>query len=128
MSEIPAERSAVLVVDDDDAIRVLVSRVLRREQFETGEASNGQQALEQLRTARYGTIVLDLMMPIMNGVEVVRYLDQTDDLGDPCVIVMSAASERHLTEVASPRVHAVIRKPFDLPELVAAVRKCHDHE
>jgi len=69
-------------------------------------------------------MVLDLMMPIMTGIEVIRYLETHDDAGAPCVIVITAAGERELKQVESPSVHAVLRKPFDLRTLIAAVRDC----
>lgn len=121
------ESRPVLVVDDDDAIRKLVVRVLRREHYETAEAVHGREALERLRERPYAAMVLDLMMPIMTGIEVIRYLETHDDAGAPCVIVVSAAAERQLEQVRSPSVHAVLRKPFELPELIAAVRECKRH-
>lgn len=119
-----AEPLPVLVVDDDEAIRNLVVRVLRRERYETAEAIDGAEALEQLRERRFAAVVLDLMMPIMTGIEVIRYLETHDDAGAPCVIVVTAASERELEQVRSASVRAVLRKPFDLPALLAAVRDC----
>lgn len=122
-----ARTQAVLVVDDDDSIRNLVIRVLRRERYETVEAADGAQALERLRERPFSAMVLDLMMPLMTGIEVIRYLKTHDDAGAPCVIVLTAASERELEQVRSPAVHAVLRKPFELPALVAAMRDCSTH-
>jgi CheY-like chemotaxis protein len=119
-----AEPLPVLVVDDDKTIRNLVVRVLRREQYETAEAVDGAEALERLRERPFAAMVLDLMMPIMSGIEVIRYLESHDDAGAPCVIVITAASERELRQVQSALVHAVLRKPFELPGLIAAVRDC----
>jgi len=56
-------RKPVLVVDDDDAIRTLVERVLRREKFEVESARDGHEAIEKLSRNDYATILLDLMMP-----------------------------------------------------------------
>ena len=117
----------VLVVDDDDAIRKLVVRVLRREHYETSEAVHGREALDRMREKPFATVVLDLMMPIMTGIEVIQYLETHDDAGSPCVIVVSAAAERQLEQIQSPTVHAVLRKPFELPDLIAAVRECTRH-
>ena len=114
----------ILVVDDEPSIRALVARVLRREEYNVAEAGDGSEALEKLRAAPYDLVVLDLMMPVMSGFDVVRYLERHDDAGAPCVVVMSAAAEPALSQARSPRVHALIRKPFDLPVLVAAVEEC----
>jgi CheY-like chemotaxis protein len=114
----------VLVVDDDDAIRTLITRVLIRAKFEVAQAGNGNEALVKLRAQRFQTIVLDLMMPVMSGFELVDYLGQHDDAGAPCIVVVSAAGERDLQSITSPLVKSVLRKPFDLPELLDAVEKC----
>jgi CheY-like chemotaxis protein len=119
-----AEPLSVLVVDDDEAIRKLVVRVLRRAKYETAEAVHGGEALDRLRERPFSAIVLDLMMPVMTGIEVIRYLETHDDAGAPCVIVMSAASERELRQIELAAAHTVLRKPFDLHALIASVRDC----
>jgi CheY-like chemotaxis protein len=119
-----ADDRSVLVVDDDDAIRTLISRVLLRAEYEVAQAANGSEALAKLRTGTYRTVVLDLMMPVMSGFELVEYLGSHDDAGAPCIVVVSAAGERDLQTITSPLVKSVLRKPFDLPELLAAVGKC----
>lgn len=119
-----SDERSVLVVDDDDAIRTLISRVLVRADFEVAQAGNGSEALAKLRTRAYRTVVLDLMMPVMSGFELVDYLRDHDDAGAPCIVVVSAAGERDLQSITSPLVKSVLRKPFDLPELLAAVEKC----
>jgi CheY-like chemotaxis protein len=117
----------ILIVDDDDAIRALVARVLRREQYDVTLATNGREALEKLREKAFDVVVLDLMMPVMTGFELIDYLNTNQDAGKPCVIVVSATSEADLKSVTSPVVHSVLRKPFDLVALVSAVRACDEH-
>ena len=119
----PDERS-VLVVDDDDAIRTLITRVLLRANFDVAQAGNGSEALAKLRKRPFRTVVLDLMMTVMSGFELVDYLRDHDDAGAPCIVIVSAAGERDLQAITSPLVKSVLRKPFDLPELLAAVEKC----
>lgn len=116
--------ATILVVDDDASIRALVARVLRRAKYDVSEAGDGHEALEKLRAAPYDVMVLDLMMPVMSGFEVVRYLECHDDAGTPCVVIMSAAAQPAIEQARSPRVHALIRKPFDLFVLLAAVDEC----
>jgi CheY-like chemotaxis protein len=119
-----SDERTVLVVDDDDAIRTLITRVLLRAHYEVAQAGNGSEALSKLRERPYQTMILDLMMPVMSGFEVVEYLRVHDDAGAPCIVVVSAAGERDLQSITSPLVRSVLRKPFDLPELLAAVEKC----
>ena len=119
-----SDERSVLVVDDDDAIRTLISRVLLRADFDVAQAGNGSEALAKLRMRPFRTVVLDLMMPVMSGFELVDYLRDHDDCGAPCIVIVSAAGERDLQSITSPLVKSVLRKPFDLPELLAAVEKC----
>ena len=73
----------ILVVEDDDAIRGLVSEVLRDDGYDVREATNGVEALDRLREERPDLIVLDLMMPVMDGwafVEACRRKQCCDDV------------------------------------------------
>jgi two-component system, chemotaxis family, chemotaxis protein CheY len=112
----------VLVVDDDDGIRAAVADVLDFEGYEVIAASNGAEALEQVRTARPDAVVLDLMMPVMDGwmfMEACRKEELCD--GTP-VLVMSAY--RNLAETApNLGANACIAKPFDLDVLLGAVER-----
>ena len=119
-----SEPLAILVVDDDETIRNLITRVLRRQQYDTAEAGDGAEALKMLRERTFDAVVLDLMMPVMDGLEVIQYLETHDDAGAPCVIVVSAAGARELQQADSSSVHAVLRKPFELLDLISAVRHC----
>lgn len=114
----------VLVVDDDDAIRMMVERVLRREQFQVDSARDGYEAIEKLSQNDYGTVLLDLMMPRVDGHGVLRFLEENRQAPKPWVIVMTAnlagASE---TAHAKP-VFRVLPKPFDIRQLVTHVKDC----
>lgn len=117
----------VLVVDDDDAIRALVTRVLQRHQYSVEQASNGEEALTKLRQARFDVVVLDLMMPIMSGFDVIDRLSMESPLQP--VVVMSAASDRDFQRVSDATVvQSIIRKPFELTELLEAVRRSANGE
>ena len=109
-----------LIVDDDDALRVLLSAILKREGFRTMEARDGQEALELLDAASFDLIVLDVMMPRLSGHDVLSWL-VSHVPARPNVIVLSAASEKHLALVDRTIAAAVLRKPFDLSEFVKHV-------
>lgn len=114
------QNDRVLVVDDDDAIRTLVERVLRREKFQVECARDGREAIEKLTHTDYGSIILDLMMPRVDGLGVLRFLEQKKPELGKSVIVMTAnlagASE------AAKKARWVLPKPFDLEQLVDRVR------
>jgi DNA-binding response OmpR family regulator len=116
----------VLVVDDDDAIRTMVERILRREKFEVDSARDGFEAIEKLAHSGYGTVLLDLMMPRVDGHGVLQYLVTESRSSQPSVIVMTA-NVQSLVEAPADNIMPVKRvlpKPFDIRELVAHVREC----
>ena len=81
----------ILVVDDDDAIRTMVERVLTRENFNVDQARDGFEAIEKIAKNDYATILLDLMMPRVDGLGVIRFLEERRP-GDHSVIIMTATS------------------------------------
>ena len=80
----------ILVVDDDDSIRLMVERVLRRANYEVDAARDGLEAIEKLSRNDYSAILLDLMMPRIDGFGVLDYLEEHRPELEPAVIVMSA--------------------------------------
>jgi len=113
----------ILVVDDDAAIRGLIRLVLRRDNYNVEEAINGEEAMARMRIKKYDAVVLDLMMGPGNGVEVLDAL-KTKRPGEKCVIVVSATSERTINQLDGENIFAKIRKPFDVDDLLRAVREC----
>lgn len=118
------EDSKILVVDDDQSIRRLIRTLLSRAGFETEEAHNGEEALRLLQEKDYKVILLDLMMPVVNGFEVLEWIEQNDVSSLRCVIVTTAATDRDISRLRRETVFAVLRKPFDLAELVETVSRC----
>jgi DNA-binding response OmpR family regulator len=118
------KNETILVVDDDDSIRMMVERVLRREQFHVDSARDGHEAIEKLSRNDYGTILLDLMMPRVDGVGVLRFLEQHKPEHHRAVIVMTANLSSFADDVTSKPVFRVLSKPFDIRQLVNEVRAC----
>ena len=117
-------KKKVLVVDDDDAIRTMVERVLKREQYDVEIARDGYEAIEKLARTDYATVLLDLMMPRVDGHGVLRFLEQSREVPKPFVIVMTA-NMQGASETASARpVFRILPKPFDIRQLVNHVREC----
>jgi len=114
----------VLVVDDDEAIRIMVARVLRREKYEVDSARDGFEAIEKLAKNDYGTILLDLMMPRIDGHGVLRYLETHLPKKAHSVIIMTANLPNGAAEEHAQPVFRVLSKPFDIQQLVANVRDC----
>jgi CheY-like chemotaxis protein len=106
----------VLVVDDDSAIREIVSQVLRNEGYDVECAENGAQALEALRgSTPPGLVLLDLIMPVMSGWELLEVVAQHPNLAAIPVVVVSA--------MTAPGVRDHLSKPIDLDVLLRTVTR-----
>lgn len=124
MSQQQQSKKKVLVVDDDDAIRNMVERVLRREEFEVESARDGYEAIEKLTRNDYATVLLDLMMPRVDGHGVLRYIEEKHEVEKPWVIVMTANHNGASATATARPVFRVLSKPFDIRQLVDHVREC----
>ena len=108
----------VLVVDDDDMIRRLVRAVLEADEFEVAEARDGETALRLATQTRPSVVVLDVMMPGLDGVEVCRRLDH-DQVK---VVVLTARDDPRLEdECKVAGADAFLTKPFSSIELLDLV-------
>lgn len=116
-----------LVVEDDPAIRRLVEKLLLRHRVEIDTVSDGRKAMEKLRAHHYSVLVLDLMVPEVNGFEIIEFLKK-EKLKTP-VAVVSAVSQQALSNLDLDVVKLVISKPFDVDEFTKAVLKlCEEAE
>ncbi len=114
----------ILVADDDQSIRQLLGTVIRREGFEVDLVADGAEAIEMLKTPDYAVILLDLMMPRLDGFEVVEYLKHHHPRIKPVVLLISAYADQRYKKVDPNVVAGVIRKPFEIAELGSMIRLC----
>ena len=112
--------SYVLVVDDDPAIRGLVADALREQGYTVDLAAHGREALEAMRARRPSTVVLDLMMPIMDGFSFMEACHH-EQLCDNVPIVVISAVHDALQRIKEVPIHACVAKPFDLDELIRTI-------
>ena len=123
MHSVGAMPARVLVVDDEESIRLLIKRLLSRHGFHVETASDGAVALDMLSNEEYDALVLDLMMPRVDGFTVLRQLIQSNpDLVARTVV--ATAYPKDVTRRQLNEVCRVIIKPFDTAELVEAVQEC----
>ncbi len=113
----------VLVVDDDDMIRRLVRTVLEADEYEVVEARNGDLALSLANEAHPTVVLLDIMMPGMDGHEVCQRLREWD-LRRTTAIIMVTALGAEMEEVHGLEVGAddYVTKPFDTQELLVRMQ------
>ena len=115
--------SSVLIVEDDADLREMMAQLLTLEGYRSETASNGQEALECLRRAdRPDLVLLDLMMPVMDGWEFRRQQRQDPALSGVPVIILSALDQSRLTELEGADF---LKKPLDFEQLLHVVgRHC----
>lgn len=106
----------VLVVDDEPAIRALVAKIVERAGLSVDTAADGAIAIDKLSHTAYAAIVLDLMMPIIDGYGLIEHLKQRGG-PRPAIIVISAGDSASLRQLDGAMVHSIIRKPFDIDVL-----------
>jgi CheY-like chemotaxis protein len=114
----------VLIVDDDPNIRRMMIAALRRDRYSFFEAANGAEALAIMRREHPNVVVLDLMMPILSGWDVLRERSNDVDLLSIPIIIVSANRGPELATALDKGICAFLPKPFDIGALSALVRSC----
>ncbi len=118
------EKPYILLADDNEATCTLITALLHRD-YNIDLAADGREAIERMRTRRYASILLDLRMPHTDGFAVLDFLKNDHPEQLPCVLVVTAAlTQPELDRARSYGVCGIIRKPFDIETLIAAVRNC----
>lgn len=121
-------QSRVLVVDDEPAIRALVAKIVERAGHPVDTARDGAEAIEKIEQTQYAVIVLDLMMPNVDGYGLISHLKTRPGV-KPAVIVISAGDSGALRRLDGAMVHSILRKPFDidvLGDLITAAVKASE--
>ncbi|MBU7318369.1 response regulator transcription factor [Paenibacillus oleatilyticus] len=110
----------ILIADDDREIRELVKTYLERETYRIDTAADGEEALRLFESHRYNLILLDLMMPKVDGIEVCRRLRMKTNVP----ILMLTAKDQEIDKVLGLSIGAddYITKPFSVHELVARIK------
>lgn len=117
----PTDHSPVLIVEDDADLREMMAQLLSLEGYRTQAVANGQEALSILRRGdRPDLILLDLMMPVMDGWEFRRRQMQDPQIADVPVVVLSALDPSRAVDLAGA---AFLKKPLDFDRLLELVRR-----
>jgi DNA-binding response OmpR family regulator len=116
----PDSSSTILLVDDEDAVQKLLAYPLEREGFRVVQARDGQEALDLFASERVDLVVLDLMLPKLDGLEVCKRLRATSTVP----IIMLTARDDELDKVLGLELGAddYITKPFSIREFRSRVR------
>ena len=121
----PVPRMKILVVDDEPKIVRLIKQKLEANHHEVVTAANGEQALRQVYAHRLDLILLDLMMPAMDGFEVLTRLRATKDTSRiPVVIVTARQDTQAILQSQDLWAADYVTKPLDLDTLMETVKRC----
>jgi two-component system response regulator MprA len=113
----------VLVADDEPALRKLLKTNMELEGYETLEAANGAEVLEMVRRDNPDIILLDIMMPVMDGWEVLTELAANPEYSQKVILVSAKASDDAQLQGWELGADEYITKPFDLDSLLERVRE-----
>ena len=114
----------ILIADDDITIRQLLTTIVKREGLIADSASDGEDAIRKLQEHEYSVILLDLMMPHVDGFGVIDYLREHPQSVKPVVLVITAYADQKFKRVDPDVVAGVIRKPFEVADIGTLVRLC----
>ena len=116
----------ILIVDDDEQILRFVSRALAEHDIESDTASNGREAIDRIAQGDYSVVLLDVLMPEVDGIQVLVELKNSSPDKMPCVIAMSGGGQSlpgwyagHLVEMMGAQ--SVLYKPFSVDELLRRI-------
>ncbi len=125
--EPPRRTVAVLVVDDDPAVAEVLSVGLPDERYRVVGVDNGTDAIRQILRSPPDVVVLDVMMPGLDGREVTRTLRANDRTRDIPVVICSALTSAHdRSQAHAAGADAFVAKPFDIEDVILAIRQVLD--
>jgi len=128
MEEVTASEAAILIVDDERDILTVTAAMLSKENFKTFSAANGREAIDKVRENAPDLVLLDYMMPGMNGLDVLKEIKKVrPDTG--VIMVTGRGSESTAADSIKLGASDYIAKPFDRDVLIGAVRRAlHDRK
>jgi two-component system response regulator (stage 0 sporulation protein F) len=119
--------ATILVIDDEDIIRVLLRSALEGEGYEVTEAANGREGLDLYRQKPSNLIITDILMPEMDGLDMLLELTR-EFLNTKVIAVSGAGEEKNVLDVAKLLgARQTFKKPFSMPALLGAVRYELEH-
>ncbi|GKU77852.1 response regulator transcription factor [Paenibacillus sp. L3-i20] len=118
----------VLIVDDDDILRMLIADTLEDLDVEIEVAEDGRVALEKLSNTNYDLMLLDYMMPELTGLEVLQRLSEEQKAHMPIVMLTAKAQESDRKGAMEAGAHSFIPKPFSPMQLLQIVEELLENE
>jgi len=113
--------TSILLVEDDRSLRELVTMVLELEGYAVTTANNGQEAIDYLSKHEVALIILDLFMPVLDGVHVMHWIRVEHVSDTPVLIVTAMADDKTRSTIMAAGANVIVKKPFDVKTLVQFV-------
>src|SRR5437762_5174720 len=115
--------NSILIVDDEELNSEALARRLQRHAYAVTVVKSGREALELLGERKFDLVLLDIMMPGMNGLEVLKFLRRVDSLLDlPIIMVTAKGESEDMVEAFELGANDYVTKPLDFPVVLARIR------
>ena len=116
----------ILIVDDDATVREMLRSVLEQHELIVDTAEDGAAAVDLLRDQHYAVVLLDLLMPGIDGFGVLDRMagGELEMTSPPVVLVLTAADRATIDRLDAQRIHGIVRKPFEPDEIARLVVAC----
>lgn len=112
------------MVDDDDPIRAMLKNVVQRQDLDVDTARDGEEAIARIDEDGYSVILLDMMMPKIDGFGVLEHMEAHHPEKLRCTIIASAVPESEVLRKFRIPVYRIHAKPFDMTQLISDIREC----
>ena len=117
----------LLVVDDEEGMRDTLVDILEDLSYSVDEASNGQDAVDKVRSREFGLILMDVSMPIMDGIEALAEIKKLSP-EMPVIIMTAYAHSSDVDRAYEQGAHAVVSKPLDIEQMLSIIRQELSHK
>ena len=119
----PPARKRLLLVDDDRHVRRILALGLRLEGYEVEQAADGREALEKLRELAVDAVMVDLMMPVMDGRAFIQKAREELGASLPILVLTSVDRADATHDLLEGGASAILHKPVKVPDIVAQLQK-----
>jgi two-component system response regulator MprA len=119
----PPTKKRLLLVDDDQYVRRILAVGLRLEGYEIDQAANGLEGLEKLRAHRADAVIVDLMMPVMDGRAFLQKVREELGAELPILVLTSVDREDATRDLLASGASGILHKPAKVPEILEELRK-----
>lgn len=118
-------KSRVMVVDDEPDVVDSLKTILEKEEYEVITASDGSECIKKIEEGFQGIILLDLMMPVMDGWDTVKKIIEKNYAKDVVIEIISALGSKENKRMGKldPYIYDYLSKPIDIKELIESVKK-----